>query len=405
MTLLTSVLCQQAAIGGALAGLVVGALRGWRAGKDASKDMGFFNKVGTMVSATVQGAQVGSTAGAVLGAVGMYSFLHGKVSKMVQNVIMPNICAAYTKMSTWTRVNSSVKISGQKALLEGAMLNCIQGGLITIIKPDFSEAAKMLVLSYFAYNRTTKKKDKDDYDMDEAMDGLSPKQQAMLKSKYEKLDGYEKLDAKEMKKLGVNTTELNDTKTGFKADIYKDKNGDYVLVYRGTYSDPNHPENDLIHDWSKEWTDDNMRQGLGMGSEQYEKSIDIAKRVNRNKPKDKQLTIAGHSLGGGLATAAGAATGSKTYAFCPAGVHPNTYKMYGVQNPNTSKVHTYYSNQDFLNMASNNLSLMPKAAGERIMLHTLDSFDFTKGHDLPLLFKAIQAEEAELGRPIIANIL
>ncbi|WP_289127594.1 lipase [uncultured Prevotella sp.] len=404
MTLLTSVLCQQAAIGGALAGLVVGALRGWRAGKDASKDMGFFNKVGTMISATVQGAQVGSTAGAVLGAVGMYSFLHGKVSKMVQNVIMPNICAAYTKMSTWSRVHSSVKISGQKALLEGAMLNCIQGGLITIIKPDFSEAAKMLVLSYFAYNRMTKEK-ANDYKMDEAMDGLSPEQQAMLKNKDEKLDGYEKLDEEEMKKLGVKSTELNDTKTGFKADIYKDKNGDYVLVYRGTYSDPDHPENDLIHDWSKEWTDDNMKQGLGMGSEQYEKSIDIAKRVNRNKPKDKQLTIAGHSLGGGLATAAGAATGSKTYAFCPAGVHPNTYKMYGVKNPDTSKVHTYYSNQDFLNMASNNLSLMPKAAGERIMLNTLDSFDFTKGHDLPLLFKAIQAEEAELGRPIIANIL
>ena len=406
MTLLTSVLCQQAAIGGALAGLVVGALRGLRAGKDASKDMGFFNKVGTMVSATVHGARIGSIAGAALGAVGMYAFLHGKVSKMVQNVIMPNICAAYTKMSTWSRVHSSVKISGQKALLEGAMLNCIQGGLITIIKPDFSEAAKMLVLSYFAYNRTTKKKDKDDYDMDEAMDGLSPKQQAMLKSKYEKLDGYEKLDAKEMKKLGVNTTELNDTKTGFKADIYKDKNGDYVLVYRGTYSDPNHPENDLIHDWSKEWTDDNMRQGLGMGSKQYKKSIELAKKVKKGSERQgKQLTIAGHSLGGGLATAAGAATGSKTYAFCPAGVHPNTYKKYGVQNPDTSKVHTYYSNQDFLNMASNNLSLMPKAAGERIMLHTLDSFDFTKGHDLPLLFKAIQAEEAELGRPIIANIL
>ena len=403
MTLFTSVLCLRAAIGGALAGLVVGGLRGWRAGKDASKDMGFFKKVGTMVSATVQGAQVGSTAGAVLGAVGMYSFLHGKVSKMVQNVIMPNICAAYTKMSTWTRVHPSVKICGQKALLEGAMLNCIQGGLITIIKPDFSEAAKMLALSYFAYNRTTKEKDKDDYDMDDSLDGLSPEQKAMLKS--EKLEGYEPLNAEELANLGVKSTDLNDTKTGFKADIYKDKNGDYVLVYRGTYSDPDHPENDLVHDWSKEWTDDNMRQGLGMGSEQYEKSIDIAKRVNRNKPKDKQLTIAGHSLGGGLATAAGAATGSKTYAFCPAGVHPNTYKKYGVQNPDTSKVHTYYSNQDFLNMASNNLSLMPKAAGERIMLHTLDNFDFTKGHDLPLLFKAIQAEEAELGRPIIANIL
>lgn len=405
MTLFTSVLCLRAAIGGALAGLVVGALRGWRAGKDASKDMGFFNKVGTMISATVQGAQVGSTAGAVLGAVGMYSFLHGKVSKMVQNVIMPNICAAYTKMSTWTRVNSSVKISGQKALLEGAMLNCIQGGLITIIKPDFSEAAKMLVLSYFAYNRMTKEK-ANDYKMDEAMDGLSPEQQAMLKNKDEKLEGYEKLNAEEMGKMNIKDSDLKDPSTGFKADIYKDKNGDYVLVYRGTYSDPDHPENDLIHDWSKEWTDDNMRQGLGMGSEQYNKSIKLAEKVKQGSEKQgKQMTIAGHSLGGGLATAAGAATGSKTYAFCPAGVHPNTYKMYGVKNPDTSKVHTYYSNQDFLNMASNNLSLMPKAAGERIMLNTLDSFDFTKGHDLPLLFKAIQAEEAELGRPIIANIL
>lgn len=404
MTLFTSVLCLRAAIGGALAGLVVGGLRGWRAGKDASKDMGFFKKVGTMVSATVQGAQVGSTAGAVLGAVGMYSFLHGKVSKMVQNVIMPNICAAYTKMSTWTRVHPSVKICGQKALLEGAMLNCIQGGLITIIKPDFSEAAKMLALSYFAYNRTTKKKDKDDYDMDDSLDGLSPEQKAMLKS--EKLEGYEKLNAEEMDKLGIKGSDLKDPSTGFKADIYKDKNGDYVLVYRGTYSDPDHPENDLVHDWSKEWTDDNMRQGLGMGSEQYNKSIKLAEKVKQGSEKQgKQMTIAGHSLGGGLATVAGATTGSKTYAFCPAGVHPNTYKMYGVKNPDTSKVHTYYSNKDFLNMASNNLSLMPKAAGERIMLNTLENFDFAKGHDLPLLLKAIQAEEAELGRPIIANIL
>ena len=46
---------------------------------------------------------------------------------------------------------------------------------------------------------------------------------------------------------------------------------------------------------------------------------------------------------------------------------------------------------------------MPKAAGERIMLHTMDSFGFTRGHDLPLLFKAIQAEQVELGKPIRAN--
>ena len=226
-------LCLLGSIGGALAGFVVGALRGFRAGKDASKDMGFFKKVGTIAGATIFGAQIGSNSGAMLGAVGMYSFLHGKMSKMIQNVILPHICASYTKMSTWTRVHSSVKISGQKALLEGAMLNCIQGGLITIIKPDFSEAAKMLVLSYFAYNRMTKEK-ANDYKMDEAMDGLSPEQQAMLKNKDEKLDGYEKLDAEEMGKMNIKDSDLKDPSTGFKADIYKDKNGDYVLVYRGT---------------------------------------------------------------------------------------------------------------------------------------------------------------------------
>ena len=106
-----------------------------------------------------------------------------------------------------------------------------------------------------------------------------------------------------------------------------------------------------------------------------------------------------------MATATGAATGCKTYVFCPAGVHSNTYEMYNVDHPDTSKVHTYYSNQDFLNMASNNISFMPKTGGERIMMHTMDSFDFAKGHDLPLLFKAIQAEEAELGQPIRANKL
>ena len=39
------------------------------------------------------------------------------------------------------------------------------------------------------------------------------------------------------------------------------------------------------------------------------------------------------------------------------------------------------------------------------MLHTKDSFSLERGADLPLLLKEIQAEEAELGRPIRANKL
>ena len=220
----------------------------------------------------------------------------------------------------------------------------------------------MLCLSYFAYNRTNKEKPEKDYNMGKALEGLSKEQQDMLRS--EKLDGYEKLSDEELATdLGIiDLTELNDPSTGFKADVYKDEQGNYVLAYRGAYSDPNHPENDLVHDWSKEWTDENIQQGVGMGSEQYEKSIDLARKVKKGAAKKgKQLTITGHSLGGGLATAGGLATGCKTCAFCP--------------------------------------------AGARIMLHTKDSFSLERGADLPLLLKAIQAEEAELGRPIRTNKL
>ena len=50
-----------------------------------------------------------------------------------------------------------------------------------------------------------------------AMDGLSPEQQAMLKS--EKLEGYEKLNKEEMDKLGIKDSDLKDPSTGFKAEI------------------------------------------------------------------------------------------------------------------------------------------------------------------------------------------
>lgn len=300
-------LCLLGSIAGALAGAVVGFLRGAREGQKIGENVGgTVGRVLGWIEGGIMGNRLGLMGGAAVGFVGTYSFLHGKVSEMLESVFIPNICASYTKLSVWSKVHPHVKIRGQRALLEGATLTCVQGGLITIIKPDFSEAADMLCLSYFAYNRTSIEKP-DDYDMEEVMEGLNEYQKGLLKG--EKLRGYQKLSNEELSQVGItNPKELNDPDTGFKADLYKDDKGNYILAYRGTYSAPAYPENDLVHDWSKEWTDDNLRQGLGMGSKQYEKSIDLAKKINRNKPKGKKLTITGHSLGGGLATAAGAAT-------------------------------------------------------------------------------------------------
>nr|WP_024992511.1 PAAR-like protein [Hoylesella pleuritidis] len=373
---------------GALAGGIIGGMRGYENGG---------------VWGAVKGAAKGIVKGGIAGT-GIMGILGGIAGGVLTNMLMKviNPCAFLTSFSQWSKVHPKVKICGNRALLQGATLTCKLGGLITIIKPNYAMASDMLCLSFFAYNRTNVPKDAEDYDMEESLAGLSEEQKNKLKS--EKLEGYTPLSKEDLEDLGLSPEDLKNTDIGFKADLYKDKNGNYVLAFRGTYSDPKHPENDIVHDWSKDWIDDNLAQGVGMGSEQYKKAIKLSEKVKNKVGKDK-LTITGHSLGGGLATAGGAATGCETYAFNPAGVHSNTYKMYGVENPDTSKVHTYYSNQDFLNMGNNNLALMPNSAGERIQLHTSDEFGFATGHDLPLLLKAIEAEQAKQGIPIITNDL
>ena len=386
---------------GALAGGIIGGMRGYENGG---------------VWGAVKGAAKGIVKGGIAGT-GIMGILGGIAGGALTNMLMKaiNPCAFLTSFSQWSKVHPKVKICGNRALLQGATLTCKLGGLITIIKPNYAMASDMLCLSFFAYNRKTKEEKEeesykelapyDHYDLEKSLEGLSDDQKQKLKSKQ--LEGYTKLGDAELRKLGISQSDLQKRKHGFKADLYKDKNGNYVLAFRGTNSDPRDKgERDLplLPDWSKDWVDDNVAQGVGMGSEQYKDAIDLSRNVKNKVGKDR-LTITGHSLGGGLATAGGAATGCETYAFNPAGVHPNTYKMYGVKNPDTSKVHTYYSNQDFLNMGNNNLALMPNSAGERIQLYTSDKFDFATGHDLPLLLKAIEAEQAKQGTPIITNDL
>src|SRR3546814_20549254 len=61
-----------------------------------------------------------------------------------------------------------------------------------------------------------------------------------------------------------------------------------------------------------------------MGNDEafYNRAIDIATRANQASGGD--IIFSGHSLGGGLATAAGLATGAQTIVSNPAGVHPDT---------------------------------------------------------------------------------
>lgn len=74
----------------------------------------------------------------------------------------------------------------------------------------------------------------------------------------------------------------------------------------------------------EDWTN-NASQGVGWDSEYYKKAVEIG-RALRNTNK---AGISGHSLGGGLASAASMASGKPAWTFNAAGLHADTVKKYG----------------------------------------------------------------------------
>ena len=89
-----------------------------------------------------------------------------------------------------------------------------------------------------------------------------------------------------------------------------------TVVFRGT-----RPE--VMQDW-----DNNFSQGAGFDSSYYEKAVNIGRMISENGSK---ADIAGHSLGGGLASAAGMASGQQTWTFNASGLNPGTVEKYGAQ--------------------------------------------------------------------------
>ncbi|MDO5553333.1 MAG: SUMF1/EgtB/PvdO family nonheme iron enzyme [Planctomycetia bacterium] len=98
---------------------------------------------------------------------------------------------------------------------------------------------------------------------------------------------------------------------GFKSALYRDGiTGKYILAFAGTDD-----YEDAIED---------IWQGLGYGITQYQEAIRVSDSLMRNEHIANNIIITGHSLGGGLASAAACFTGCRTDSFNAAGLHPNT---------------------------------------------------------------------------------
>jgi hypothetical protein len=175
-------------------------------------------------------------------------------------------------------------------------------------------------------------------------------------------EGWHMFDKDELGQVGVSPDMLLDAKTGFKAAIYQssfEQDPKLVIAYAGTED-----KKDIMAD---------LRQGVGMREGQYDRAMSLATSVVNSVGKDMVETT-GHSLGGGLASAATAVTGAKSYTFNAAGLHINTIRRppYAVSRAAMKEqgalIDAYRSTADPLNNAQKAALLtrgvvLPKALG------------------------------------------
>ena len=122
--------------------------------------------------------------------------------------------------------------------------------------------------------------------------------------------GYSEVtDPKELAKLGLLPGNLTPQDSEFRAAVFKNVDGSYVVAFRGSTS--------AIIDWIN-----NIQQAVGIHSDYYSRAQAIATRL-ATTPGVK-VSYTGHSLGGGLASAAAKASGSDAVTFNAAGLAEDT---------------------------------------------------------------------------------
>lgn len=118
---------------------------------------------------------------------------------------------------------------------------------------------------------------------------------------------------------GTQTTEQE-----FKAEVYTDGQGNYVLSYRGTAEG--------MPDWMN-----NFKQGTGFETDAVDKfsgtavntAVEFQSMFGNGTATSDNLAITGHSQGGGLASVGSLATGIGAVTFDASGIHPNTLDRMG----------------------------------------------------------------------------
>jgi len=146
-------------------------------------------------------------------------------------------------------------------------------------------------------------------------------------------------DKSALAKLGLKPMDLNPPGSNFRAAVFLRESPPfapaevgYVVVFKGTSPDS-------AEDWQN-----NFRQGLNAESPYYKRAVTIGSNVHDavGNPPNPRVSFAGHSLGGGLASAAAKASGLPANTFNAAGLHPATVARYGGNPADAADVRAYH---------------------------------------------------------------
>lgn len=152
-----------------------------------------------------------------------------------------------------------------------------------------------------------------------------------------------------------------DPDSTYRVAIYRETaTGKVFVTFRGTENAENFGDRSWLGDWGQ-----NLTQGLGFESTHYAKAQQIGHELVQSQGRDNVVFV-GHSLGGGLASAAAIATGSKATTFNPAGLHRNTVPGRDYAKA-ASDINAYIVDGEILDRVSKTKTA-PDSVGNRVML-------------------------------------
>ena len=153
--------------------------------------------------------------------------------------------------------------------------------------------------------------------------------------------GFRTASVADLNRLGLRQADLEPTNSAFRARVYATGAGaetQYVVAFRGSTTD------------ARDWVS-NGQQAAGLPSDHYSRALAIGRALARND--DVPVTLTGHSLGGGLASAAAIASGQDATTFNAAGLSQNTINQAntirtGANASGVAQVSAYYVRGEIL---------------------------------------------------------